>query len=74
MCNAWRYSQHVPQSPGDCEGCVTMCITNFTAKTLTWPRVEEINREAVIFERGGKVNLCRKMKMGYNSKRQIFKL
>lgn len=50
MCNARRYSQHVSQSPDDCEGCVTTRITNFTAKAFTWPRVEEINREADIFE------------------------
>lgn len=51
---ASRYSQHVSQSPDDCEGRVTMRITNFTAKALTWPRVEGINREADIFEEARK--------------------
>lgn len=49
-----RYNQHVSQSPDDCEGCVTMRITNFTAKAFTWPWVEEINGEADIFERASK--------------------
>ena len=51
---ASRYSQHVSQSPDDCEGRVTMRITNFTAKALTWPRVEGINREEDIFEKARK--------------------
>ncbi len=55
---ARRYSQHVSQYPDDCEGCVTTRITNFTVKAFTWPRVEEINREANIFERPRKASLC----------------
>lgn len=54
MWYAWRYSQHVSQSPDDCEGCVTTCSTNFTAKAFTLPWVEEINREADVFEKASR--------------------
>lgn len=53
MCYARRYSQHVSQSPDDCEGCVTTRITNFTAKAYTWPRVkwvESIERQISLKE------------------------
>lgn len=58
MCYAQSYSQHTSQSPDDCERGMTG-YPNLTGKASTWPRVEEINREAekqVVLRKGRKSN------------------